>query len=252
MGGGVASIKHAIDAVAQPQRLLKRLDVDVAGAVFDRLDQDEVGQFDDRGFLAGSRQLVQIDFLNRFLGNLDAVGVGLGIALLLGVLDDVLHAAALGGVDVVELVEDRLFRGDQRRHFEPGDAPDIVDGQHIQRIGHRQEQLVLQPRDGNDLVVVSHFARHQVRHFEGDAEAGQIDGRRVQDAAHGNRHVRFGHVGLFEDQLEQAGAVLLLLLEQFLDLFDGQQAVFHQRVGDALAKCFDRRHGFSGRLCGRW
>ena len=40
--------QHAVDAVAQPQRLLERLDVDVAGAVFDGLDQDEVGQFDDR------------------------------------------------------------------------------------------------------------------------------------------------------------------------------------------------------------
>ena len=167
--------QDAIDAVAQPQRLLKRLDVDVAGAVFDGLNQDEVGQLDDRGFLAGGRQLVEIDLFDRVPGNLHAVGVRLRIALLLRVLDDVLHAAALGGVDVVELVEDGFFRGDQGRDLQPGDAPDVVNGQHVQRVGHRQEQLVLQPRHGDDLVVVSHFARHQVRHFERDGEAGEID-----------------------------------------------------------------------------
>ena len=151
--------QHAVDAVAQPQRLLERLDVDVAGAVFDGLDQDEVGQLDDRGFLAGGGQLVEVDLLDGFPGDLHAVGVGLRLALLLGVLDDVLHAAALGGIDVVELVEDGLFRGDQRGDFQPGDAPHVVDGQHVERVGHRQEQLVLQPRDRDDLVVVGHFAR---------------------------------------------------------------------------------------------
>ena len=152
------------------------------------------------------------------LDSLDAVRVRLGIALLLRVLDDVLHAAALGGIEVVELVEDGLFGGDQRRDLQLGDAPDVVDGQHVQRVGHRQEQLVLQAGDGDDLVVVGHFARQQVGDFERDAEAGEVDGRRVQHAAHRNGHVLLADVGLFEDELEQAGAFLLLLLEQFLDL----------------------------------
>ena len=64
-----------------------------------------------------------------------------------------------------------------------------------------------------------------------------------------HRHVLLADVGLFEDQLEQAGAFLLLLLEQLLDLLWRQQAVFDQGVGDAFAKCFDWRHGFIGRLC---
>ena len=64
-------------------------------------------------------------------------------------------------------------------------------------------------------------------------------------------HVLLADVGLLQDQLEQAGAFLLLLLEQFLDLLGGQQAVLDQGVGDAFAKCFDWRHGLSGRLCGR-
>jgi hypothetical protein len=80
LGRGGRIHQNAIDAIAQPQRLLKGLDMDVAGAVFDRLDEDEVGQFDDGGFLAGGRELVQVDFLDRFLGNLQAVGLRIGFA----------------------------------------------------------------------------------------------------------------------------------------------------------------------------
>ncbi len=49
-------------------------------------------------------------------------------------------------------------------------------------------------------------------------------------------HVLLGDVGLFDDQLEQAGALLLLLLQQFLHLLGGQQAVLDQGVGDAFSK----------------
>ena len=76
----------------------------------------------------------------------------------------------------------------------------------------------------------------QVGHFQRDADAGEIDGRRVEHAAHGDGHVLLADVGLFEDQLEQAGAFLLLLLEQFFDLLGGQQAVLDQGVGDAFTK----------------
>ena len=49
-----------------------------------------------------------------------------------------------------------------------GDALDVVEGQDVQRIGHRQEQLVLQARDGHHLVIVRHFARQQVGDFRAE------------------------------------------------------------------------------------
>ena len=120
--------------------------------------------------------------------------------------------------------------------FQLGDAPDVVDGQDVQRVGHREEQLVLQARDGNDLVIVRDFARQQVGDLRRDADAGEIDGRDVQHAAHGDGHVLLADVGLLEDELEEARAFLLLLFEQFLDLLGRQQAVLDQGVGDAFTK----------------
>ena len=47
---------------------------------------------------------------------------------------------------------------------------------------------------------------------------GEIDRRRVEHPAHGDGHVLLADVGFLQDQLEQARAFLLLLLQQFLDL----------------------------------
>ena len=59
---------------------------------------------------------------------------------------------------MVQLVNDCPLGGDQGRDFQPGDAPHVVNGQHVERIGHGQEELVLQSRDGHDFMVVRHFA----------------------------------------------------------------------------------------------
>ncbi len=101
--------EHAIYAVTKAKRLFKWLDMNIARAVFDGLNQDQVRQFDDRRFFAGSRQLIEIDFFQRFPRNLNLIGIRIFLSLLLGILDDVLHAAALGGINVVQLLDDRLF-----------------------------------------------------------------------------------------------------------------------------------------------
>src|SRR5260221_13359929 len=89
------------------------------------------------------------------------------------------------------------------------------------------------------------FARQQLRYLSGYGDASQVNGRSVEDAAHGNRHVLVGDVSLFENELEQACAILLLLFEQLFHLPGAQQPVFYQGVSDALAKCFDWRHGLT-------
>ncbi len=44
-------LQHAVDAVADAERFFLGLDVNVAGALVGRLDQDLVDQLDDRGLL---------------------------------------------------------------------------------------------------------------------------------------------------------------------------------------------------------
>ena len=69
-----------------------------------------------------------------------------------------------------------------------------------------------------------------------------LTGGVFKHAPHGHDQVLLGDVGLFHDQLDEAGAFLLLLLQQFLHLLRRQQAVLDQGVGDAFSKCFDGWH----------
>ncbi len=68
---------------------------------------------------------------------------------------------------------DRFFGSDQGGDFQLGDAPDVVDGQHVQRVGHGQEQLVLQPGNRHDLVIVADVARQQFGDFLLDVQRGR-------------------------------------------------------------------------------
>ena len=65
--------------------------MNVAGAVFDGLDNDEIGEFDDRRFSAGGGELIQVDLFDPLLDGFDGVGFSVGFALLLGVLNDIFH-----------------------------------------------------------------------------------------------------------------------------------------------------------------
>jgi len=56
--------------------------VNVAGAILDGLDNDEVGEFDDRRFSAGGGELIKVDFFDPLLDGFNGVGVGFGFALL--------------------------------------------------------------------------------------------------------------------------------------------------------------------------
>ena len=93
--------QHAVNAVAQAHHLLERLQVHVAGAVFDGLDEDQVGQLDDRRLLAGGGQLVEVDLLDGFLDDFEVVGLGLGLAPAFAASWMMSSMrAALGGVNV--------------------------------------------------------------------------------------------------------------------------------------------------------
>ena len=85
-------------------------------------------------------------------------------------------------------------------------------------------------------MVVFDFARQQVGDFLRNAEARKVDGRNIQHAAHAHGQILLADVGLVHDEFDKAGAFLLLLFEQFLDLPHGQQAVLDERVGDAFSE----------------
>src|SRR5262249_26931385 len=71
--------QNAVDAVAEANHALEWFDVNITGPVLDRLDQDEVGELDDRCFLGGSGKLVEIDLFDRLLDRFESFGVDGGV-----------------------------------------------------------------------------------------------------------------------------------------------------------------------------
>lgn len=218
--------------------------MDVARPILDRLHNDGVGELDHRGFLAGRRGRVLIQAVDLVLDDL-GVFLGLLLGLLLGLGHDFLQAGALG-FEIVELVDDRLLGGDHRNDLKPRQALDVIQRQHVQRVGHGQKQLVVQPGDRDHFVRFGRVFLHQVGHFHRDGNALQIHRRHVEHAPHGDNHVHVLHELLLGKQLQQAGAFLLLQFEQLFHLLGRKKTVLDQGVGDAFSKILDRRHRKGG------
>ena len=68
-------VEDPVDAVADAELLLVRLDVDVAGALLNRRHQHDVDQADDRRVFALARERLGADLL-QLLEDLDVVGAG--------------------------------------------------------------------------------------------------------------------------------------------------------------------------------
>src|SRR6185369_3769232 len=101
--------------------------------------------------------------------------IGAVLGLPGGIIDDVLHAAGLARVYLMELVHDRFFGGNEGGNFQARDPADVVDGQDVERIGHGQEQLVVEARNRNHFVAVTDVAGDQVGQFLPDAATGEVD-----------------------------------------------------------------------------
>jgi hypothetical protein len=159
---------------------------------------------------------------------------------------DELGDATLGGArrtqSRIELVNDRFLGRDHCCDLKARNPAYIINGKDVQWIGHCQEELVLQARNRDNLMSVRQFTRDQIGNFQRNADSTKVDGGRVEHAAHRNGHVLLAYVRLLENQLEQPGALLFLLLEQLIDLARAEQTVLDECVGDAFSKCFYWRH----------
>ena len=143
-GGGVH--EHAVDAEAHRQLAVLGFEVDVRGALVDRLGHEGVHELDHRRVLG---DLAQVDDL---------------LVLLL----DLLHR-------VVELVDpgdqgrDRLAGGHGRAHAVAGQHRDVVHGEHVGRVGHGHDQRrLVDEADRDGLEPLRRGGREQ-------ADRGRVD-----------------------------------------------------------------------------
>ena len=99
--------------------------VHVRRALLDGLGDDPVDELDDRRVLGRVEQL-------------DDLGAALLLLLEAGRLDDVVQAR-----EARDERGDVLARGDRRAHLVAGHQRDVVDGEDVGRVGHRDEQAAV-------------------------------------------------------------------------------------------------------------
>ena len=126
----VLIVQHAVNAIADAELFFERLQVNVAGALFDRGSDDGVHQADDRRFAGHVAQVFQIF---RHLAGLE--------------LEIRFGARGRFAVVFVDRVDDLLLGREHGADLEPGAVAHRGDGFDIQRIGHRE-------RDG--MIVAAH------------------------------------------------------------------------------------------------
>ena len=151
-------LQDAVDPEADPYLLAVGREVDIRGAPLDRLGDDLVDELDDRRILVA---LVQRDDL----------GVFFGLLLLGRVLDDVFEA-----VQARDQRRDVIRRGDRDADLVAGHDRDVVDREHVRRIGHRNQQRALVGECHRDrLVALGDRGRDEVGGGHVDLEDAEVE-----------------------------------------------------------------------------
>ena len=188
--------QHAIDAVADAKLFFERLDVDVAGALLDRLPDHGVHQPDHGRFTGHVAEVFEI---LRFAHGRRELGFVLGRL----------------AVVAVDGVEDFLLQGDPGQHRQTSGRLDRVASLEIQRIGHGERDRVIVQRDGKAAELTQKSGRERFelgrdrgRAFERQHRNLQLFGQRRQHIAHGDE------AQIHHDLAELLAAALFLNIER--------------------------------------
>ena len=149
--------QHPVHAEAHAHVAALGLEVDVRGELLDRLGDDRVDELDDRRVV-------------RRLANLGDVGE-LGLALLDGLRDGLVEPAHAPDQRL-----DVLRRGDHRLHLVPGHQLQVVERDHVRRVGDGHAQpAALVEADRRGVQPPGRLRADQVERRQVDLEAGQVD-----------------------------------------------------------------------------
>ena len=209
-GGRLA--QNAVDAVAHDHLAGLGLEMDVGGALLHRSRDDRVHE-------AHHRRLV-----NRVVEVQGADAV-VGARLLGQVLHDLVHLARLA-----EHRGDVLGQGEHGADVAPGDHAQVVDRQHIERIGHRHhERAVRVEAHGDGGVAARRAVVDQVGHARVDpvGQALEVHAHPLRDRS---RDLVAGQAAVGHEQIAQPAPVGLLAGQHVLELCGRDQAHAHQHL----------------------
>ena len=158
--------QRAVDPVAHPDLVLERLDVDVAGAPLDRLDQQSVDQLHHRRVLelrlGDGLFFLLFDDLEVLAGRLHVLEEALELLLVVGL------------VVLLDQSAEGELTGDDRKEVEPGDELEVFEQAHVAGVGHGDRERAALALEREHDALGGHVGGHQLEDLGVDVEARQV------------------------------------------------------------------------------
>ena len=198
-GRGRLLVQHAVDPVPDTDFALEGFDMDVRSAVLNGLIDDQVDHLDDELFFRHLLQVVDIE----------AVFIDDSVLRLFDTLD---HP---GHIRLFAQAPDLAGRGEDRRNIEARQQTQIVDRVNIERVGHRDHELIVVAAQRNHRIGrMAHreLLRNDVQHLRVGRLRREIDDRTVQLAGERLQEIGLGDKPHAEQDLTDAFAFIALAL----------------------------------------
>ncbi len=230
-------VEHPVNAVADLELVLKRLEVDVAGPILDGLQEHKVQEFSHRCRIGHLFQAFEVNGLA--LSELVLVQVFPVLAELLKDLLDVF----LGAIVSLQCPADRLFVADRSTHLAVEQEPEVIQRFQMRwvRQGYGQHAIIV--ADWYDPVGVRNGRRQAVDDGSRDIRAVQVNDLHAALSGQGERQVLRLDVAQLHEDAPHGAPSFLLDGQRLLDLAFGDLShVLEDAAQKLLAVFYGRPH----------
>ncbi len=196
--------------------MLGGLDVDVGRAVLDRLGDQQVHVLDDRGVLDHLGEAPEL----------------LVVALVVRHRRAELVELAVGAAEPVDRGQQVLAGGDDGLRLHPGQLADVVQGEDVAGVGHRDDELAVLEADRQHGVALADGGGHLGHGGGVDGRLRQVDEAEADLLGERGHQLALGEQALVHEHAAERAALLLVHVERGDELLLGDEAVLEQDVDE--------------------
>jgi hypothetical protein len=208
----VARDQHAVDAVADPDRLVLRLDVEVGGPLGDRVVDQQLEQPHHRRIVGGDVGLRRAEGIDAFLDQVHDVGA-VGVAA----LDQVQH----------------VLRGAAGHRHRAVDEPlQLVEGDDVERVRLQDLERAVVEGDRREHVLPRERLGHELDRRRVGHQAVDRDERYARLARQRLGQRLLGDEVQGEEDLAEQGSAAALLRQRLIELALGNDPVGEKRLSE--------------------
>ena len=192
LGRTLHLVHHPVDAIPHAHVVLARFDVDVGGKILDALADQEVNKTHDGRVI--------------FLGLVGLLAHELGRPRLLLQLRAQAGEFAIRAVEAVDGGKQVTLLRHHTLDLLSGDGAHVVNGKHVARIDHGEDEVVAREADRQHTVAAAHRGGHKRDGASVDGEVQKLNKREPHEGGAGGRELNLGqhptlekvtHGGLF-------------------------------------------------------